>query len=138
MRISDWSSDVCSSDLVLSADGNATTENDMKRPFIALCVAAMLAGSATAAAAPAESGRRAVLETYADIAHAGYADSLAAAKALQAAVNDLVEHPSAAAMAAARHAWPAARVPYTPTEPYRFGHSIVDGWEAEGTPLPLH
>src|SRR3546814_16230390 len=40
-------------------------------------------------------------------------------------------------MAAARQAWLAARVPYQQTEAYRFGNSIVDGWEGEVNAWPL-
>jgi putative iron-regulated protein len=79
----------------------------------------------------------AVVETYADIAAAGYADSLATARALQAAVGALVAAPSDETLAAARAAWKAARVPYQQTEVFRFGNAIVDDWEGRVNAWPL-
>ena len=81
--------------------------------------------------------KAAVLDTYADIAEAKYADSLATAKTLQAAVEALVADPSAEALQAAKTAWLAARVPYQQTEVYRFGNAIVDDWEGKVNAWPL-
>lgn len=78
-----------------------------------------------------------VLDTYADIAAAKYADSLTTAQTLQAAVNALVAAPSAEALQTARDAWLAARVPYQQTEVYRFGNAIVDDWEGKVNAWPL-
>ena len=79
----------------------------------------------------------AVLKNYADIAHAGYEDSLNTAKTLRDAVAALAEVPSAEALAAARGAWLAARVPYQQTEVYRFGNKTVDDWEGKVNAWPL-
>jgi len=79
----------------------------------------------------------AVLTTYADIAAAGYADSLATAKELDAAIDKLVAEPSEASLQAAKEAWLAARVPYQQTEVYRFGNPIVDEWEGRVNAWPL-
>ena len=78
-----------------------------------------------------------VLLTYANIAEAGYQDSLATAKTLQEAVGALVAAPSEATMKAAREAWLAARVPYQQTEVYRFGNPLVDDWEGRVNAWPL-
>ena len=78
-----------------------------------------------------------VLTNYANIAEAGYADSLATAKTLQAAVNALVDAPSAEKLQAAKSAWLAARVPYQQTEVFRFGNAIVDDWEGKVNAWPL-
>ena len=78
-----------------------------------------------------------VLDTYADIAEAGYADSLTAAKALREAVTALIATPSAGTMQAAREAWLEARVPYRQTEVFRFGNAIVDDWEGKVNAWPL-
>ncbi|WP_085528190.1 imelysin family protein [Maritimibacter sp. HL-12] len=86
-------------------------------------------------AAKADTG--AVLETYANIAQAGYADSLTTARALSDAVDALIADPSAETLAAARAAWVAARVPYQQTEVYRFGNPIVDDWEGKVNAWPL-
>lgn len=67
-----------------------------------------------------------VVRTYADIAAAGYADSLTTAKALQAAVDALIAAPSEETLKAARDAWFASRAPYQQTEVFRFGNAIVD------------
>jgi putative iron-regulated protein len=93
--------------------------------------AALLAAPAAAA------DKLAVLDTYADIAEAGYGDSLALARTLGAAVDALVAAPSAEALTAARSAWLAARVPYQQTEVYRFGNVIVDEWEGKVNAWPL-
>ena len=89
---------------------------------------------AQAYAAPAAKD---VLTTYADIAHAGYEDSLITAKELQAAIDELVANPSAATFEAAKSAWLASRAPYQQTEVYRFGNAIVDDWEGKVNAWPL-
>lgn len=99
-----------------------------------------LAGSATLAltATSALADERAnVLSTYADIALAGYSDSLVTALALQDAVTSLVATPSVETLDAARNAWIAARVPYQQTEVFRFGNPIVDDWEGKVNAWPL-
>ncbi|MGP6089595.1 imelysin family protein [Antarctobacter jejuensis] len=98
----------------------------------ALCLA--LGTSAMAQDVPSKA---AILDTYADIAEAGYGDSLTTARALQEAVNALVAEPSAEALQAAKAAWLAARVPYQQTEVFRFGNAIVDDWEGKVNAWPL-
>lgn len=78
-----------------------------------------------------------VVKTYADIAEAGYTDSLTTAKTLQAAVEALIAAPSADTLGAAKTAWLAARVPYQQTEVFRFGNAIVDDWEGKVNAWPL-
>ncbi|MBE9635669.1 imelysin family protein [Salipiger mangrovisoli] len=95
---------------------------------LALCIAAP---------ALAATDKAAVIETYANIAQAGYEDSLSTAKALQEAVAALVATPSAETLAAAREAWLAARNPYQQTEVFRFGNPIVDDWEGKVNAWPL-
>ncbi len=95
-------------------------------------------GVAVLTAMPASAaGPEDVLKTYADVAQAGYEDSLETAKALNAALRALVDKPSAEALDAARTAWLAARVPYQQTEAYRFGNPIVDDWEGKVNAWPL-
>ena len=95
-----------------------------------LCVAASPLAAKDASVAK-------VLETYADIAQAGYEDSLATAKTLQKAVETFIDKPTEENMKAARQAWIAARVPYMQTEAYRFGNPIVDDWEGKVNAWPL-
>ena len=105
----------------------------MIRSLLTSCTALGLC----AAAAHADTDRAAVLDTYADIAEAGYADSLTTARALQEAVDALIANPSEETLQAARTAWRAARVPYQQTEVYRFGNPLVDDWEAKVNAWPL-
>ncbi len=79
----------------------------------------------------------AVVANYADIAEAGFEDSLITAEALLDAVEALVADPSEATLDAAKEAWLAARVPYMQTEVYRFGNVIVDEWEGKVNAWPL-
>jgi putative iron-regulated protein len=81
--------------------------------------------------------KAAVATTYADIAQAMYEDSLATAKALDAAIDAFVAAPSNETLAEAKSAWLAARVPYQQTEAYRFGNAIVDDWEGKVNAWPL-
>ncbi len=104
----------------------------MKNPL--LSTPALIVAFATPALAVEKAD---VLDTYADIAAAKYADSLATAQTLQAAVNALVAAPSAENLQAAKDAWLAARVPYQQTEVYRFGNAIVDDWEGKVNAWPL-
>lgn len=78
-----------------------------------------------------------VLDNYADMAAAKYADSLTSARALQTAINALVADPSAEALETAKKVWLAARVPYQQTEVFRFGNAIVDDWEGKVNAWPL-
>lgn len=78
-----------------------------------------------------------VLNNYADIAAAEYADGLATAQALQVSVNTLIANPSAEALQVAKMAWLASRVPYQQTEVFRFGNAIVDDWEGKVNAWPL-
>ncbi len=77
------------------------------------------------------------MSTYADIALAGFEDSLTTARALDAAIDALIAAPSEATLLAARAAWVAARVPYQQTEVFRFGNAIVDDWEGRVNAWPL-
>jgi len=79
----------------------------------------------------------AVLNTYADIALAGYQDSLTTAQKLNASIKALIAKPSKKTLAAARAAWKAARIPYQQTEAFRFGNPIVDEWEGKVNAWPL-
>jgi len=81
--------------------------------------------------------KTAVLNHYADIAHAAYSDSLSTAQRLQTSLTTLAQSPTALNLAAAKTAWKAARVPYQQTEAYRFGNAIVDGWEGKVNAWPL-
>ncbi|MBL9073413.1 imelysin family protein [Tabrizicola sp.] len=96
-----------------------------------LCLTTALAAPALAAT-PEE-----VTQHYADIALAGYQDSLTTAQALQTAVAALIATPSDETLQAARDAWKAARVPYQQTEAFRFGNPIVDDWEGRVNSWPL-
>lgn len=104
----------------------------MKTHFLAATALLSVLGTAGTA-----SDKAAILENYADIAEAKYADSVTTAKTLQAAVDALIAAPSEANLAAAKEAWLASRVPYQQTEVYRFGNAIVDDWEGKVNAWPL-
>lgn len=69
---------------------------------------------------------RQVLETNANIAFAGYSDSVGTAVELQSAIDALVADPTDTNLEAARAAWLVAREPYGQTEVYRFRASPID------------
>lgn len=101
-------------------------------------VAAVAIGVAMTGAAGAEEPTvEAVLDTYADIALAGYEDALTTAKALDAAVDAFIAAPTEGNLGVAKEAWEAARVPYQQTEAFRFGNAIVDAWEGRVNAWPL-
>jgi len=112
--------------------------NTMRSVAVAATVAlAPLALTATATTTAAAQDKAAILETYADIAHAAYEDSLITARSLNQAVDALLGNPTEETLAAAREAWIAARVPYQQTEAYRFGNAVVDDWEGKVNAWPL-
>lgn len=105
----------------------------MAKPVIPILLLTAVAGVAQAQAiTPA-----AVVDTYADIAQAGYEDSLSTAKELKDAVAQLTQAPSELSLSNARAAWLAARAPYQQTEVYRFGNPLVDDWEGKVNAWPL-
>ncbi|WP_146345717.1 imelysin family protein [Falsiphaeobacter marinintestinus] len=81
--------------------------------------------------------KEAVIDNYANIALAGYQDSLVQATALKGAIDALVSAPGDATLLAARAAWVEARVPYQQTEAFRFGNPSVDAWEGKVNAWPL-
>lgn len=101
---------------------------------LALTLALSVAPVAAYAQAPSDAD---VLANYANIALAGYEDSLVTAKALDTAIDALIANPSEETLAAARTAWKAARIPYQQTEAFRFGNPIVDEWEGRVNAWPL-
>jgi putative iron-regulated protein len=108
------------------------------RSKLAAAVATLaLTAAIFALPAKAQSDPKAVIQTYANIALAGYEDSLTTAKALDAAVDALIAKPSAETLDAAKAAWKAARIPYQQTEAFRFGNAIVDDWEGRVNAWPL-
>ena len=107
--------------------------SSLARP-VALIALGMCCGLSPAVAEPSVKD---VLKTYADIAQAGYADSLATARTMRLAITQFLERPTEQNLIAARAAWVAARIPYMQTEAYRFGNSIVDDWEGKVNAWPL-
>ncbi len=102
---------------------------------VGLCVGLTAGlGISPAAADPAPKD---VLKVYADIAQAGYADSVDTARTLKLAVDAFLAKPTEDNLRAARAAWIAARIPYMQTEAYRFGNAIVDDWEGKVNSWPL-
>ena len=89
--------------------------------------------AAPAAVAAAAVDHKAVAAHYAALVHANYADTLAAAKDLQAAIAEFTKAPSADGLTKARKAWLEAREFYGQTEAFRFyGGPIDDDKGPEG------
>ncbi|NVK42930.1 MAG: peptidase [Oceanospirillaceae bacterium] len=105
-----------------------------KRTFVAVAVGMAAVPSLQAAEAVTP---EAVVKTYADIAQAGYEDSLTTAQRLLNRIDALLAEPTEDNLKAARAAWIAARVPYQQTEVFRFGNELVDDWEGKVNAWPL-
>lgn len=110
--------------------------NNSKKSLIAIGVMALM-GATTVSNIHAEVTAKAVVDTYANIAFAGYEDALISAKSLDKAIAAFLANPSKETQDAAKSAWLAARVPYQQTEAYRFGNPIVDDWEGRVNAWPL-
>jgi putative iron-regulated protein len=98
---------------------------------LALTFSLIVAGSAHAAT------EQDVVNTYTDIAHATFEDSLFSARALSLSIDKLIQNPSVETLEAAKQAWKQARVPYQQSEVFRFGNANVDEWEGQLNAWPL-
>ena len=107
------------------------------RPLAAATLCVGLAAGLETSPANADSTAKDVLKVYADIAQAGYTDSLDTANTLKLAVDAFLATPTEDNLRAARAAWIAARIPYMQTEAFRFGNAIVDDWEGRVNSWPL-
>ncbi|MCH2187383.1 hypothetical protein MK280_16115, partial [Myxococcota bacterium] len=67
-----------------------------------------------------------VLQTNAQVALAGYEDSLATARTMQTAIQNFIGDPTEGNLDAARTAWKEAREAYGPTEAFRFMDGPID------------
>jgi len=66
------------------------------------------------------------LANYKAVVNANYTDVVTGAQALQAAIDAFIATPSAATEDAAKKAWLAARLPYGPSEAFRFYDGPID------------
>jgi putative iron-regulated protein len=107
------------------------------RPLAAATLCVGLAAGVGTSPAAADPAPKDVLTIYADIAQAGYTDSLDTARTLKLAVDSFLAKPTDDNLRGARAAWIAARIPYMQTEAYRFGNAIVDDWEGRVNSWPL-
>ncbi|AVF60504.1 peptidase [Vibrio diabolicus] len=78
-----------------------------------------------------------VVEHYADVAHAVFADSVTTAKTLDVRIDEFLKSPSADKLEEVKQAWLDSRVPYQQSEVFRFGNAIVDYWEGQLNAWPL-
>ena len=106
-------------------------------PLAAATLCVGLAAGLETSPANADPTAKDVLKVYADIAQAGYADSLDTVNTLKLAVDAFLAKPTEDNLRAARAAWIAARIPYMQTEAFRFGNAIVDDWEGRVNSWPL-
>lgn len=108
---------------------------NLRKTLAVMAVSAAVMGTAqTQAAAPATKD---ILNTYANIAHATYEDSLITAKEMSQVIDQFLAQPTEENLKKARAAWVAARVPYQQSEAYRFGNALVDDWEGKVNAWPL-
>ncbi|MFH4575239.1 imelysin family protein [Vibrio diabolicus] len=78
-----------------------------------------------------------VVEHYADVAHAVFADSVTTAKTLDVKIDEFLKSPSVDKLEEVKQAWLDSRVPYQQSEVFRFGNAIVDDWEGQLNAWPL-
>ena len=78
-----------------------------------------------------------VVEHYADVAHAVFADSLTTAQTLENSIESFLTNPTAAKFEQLKQVWLDSRVPYQQSEVFRFGNAIVDDWEGQLNAWPL-
>ncbi|QXO18627.1 MULTISPECIES: imelysin family protein [Vibrio] len=98
-------------------------------------IAASLALSSAASFAAVSQDQ--VVEHYADVAHAVFADALVTAKKLNQSIDAFLAQPSQAQLQQVKQAWLQARVPYQQSEVFRFGNAVVDDWEGQLNAWPL-
>lgn len=100
----------------------------MRRRAVLLLSALLAPGWARPRAQPPAADRVApVLQHYAALVHATYADAVESAQVLQQAVLRFAAAPSPVRLAQARQAWIAARGRYALTEAFRFYGGPIDG-----------
>lgn len=112
----------------------------LRRPLagiVALSALMPFASVAADTAADDTVSADAVVNHYADLAHANYADALNAAEVLNERIDELLANPTAETLSAAKQAWLQARVPYQQSEVFRFGNAVVDDWEGQLNAWPL-
>lgn len=107
------------------------------KKMVATAMLGGLMGVATSAMASTAVTPKAVIESYTDLAHTIFSDSLSTAKTLQSKIDAFVSEPTAENMQAAKDAWLAARIPYGQSEAFRFGNPNVDDWEGKVNAWPL-
>ncbi len=100
----------------------------------AIAASFLIASGTTVAAQVTE---QQVVEHYADVAHAVFADSLTTAKTLNEKIDEFLNTPSAAKLEEVKQAWLDSRVPYQQSEVFRFGNAVVDDWEGQLNAWPL-
>ncbi|MGP8307617.1 imelysin family protein [Vibrio sp. YIC-376] len=106
-----------------------------KTVLVKAIAASLLISSGTAVAAQVT--KQQVVEHYADVAHAVFADSLTTAKTLNFKIEEFLKAPSAVKLEEVKQAWLDSRVPYQQSEVFRFGNAVVDDWEGQLNAWPL-
>lgn len=106
-----------------------------KTVLVQSIAASLLIASGTTVAAQVT--KQQVVEHYADVAHAVFADSLTTAKTLEVKIDEFLKVPSEAKLEDVKQAWLESRVPYQQSEVFRFGNAVVDDWEGQLNAWPL-
>ncbi|MEM7203560.1 MAG: imelysin family protein [Planctomycetota bacterium] len=101
----------------------------LSAPLLGLLSAVLAAATPPQTNVRAQDSDRALREVvgaYAARAHSLYATAAAKARAMQRAIDALLDEPNAAHLSAARRAWITARQAYAPTEVFRFYGGPID------------
>lgn len=106
------------------------------KSLLAQSVAATLILSSGSVAA-ATVTKAQVVEHYANVAHAVFADSLTTAESLESSIDVFLANPTAEKFEQVKQVWLASRVPYQQSEVFRFGNAVVDDWEGQLNAWPL-
>lgn len=108
---------------------------NVKKVLVQSITASLLITSGSSLAAKVS--KQQVVEHYADVAHAVFADSLTTAQSLEMKIDQFLASPSEARFEEVKQAWFDSRVPYQQSEVFRFGNAIVDDWEGQLNAWPL-
>ncbi|HHF0557066.1 imelysin family protein [Vibrio diabolicus] len=108
---------------------------NVKTVLVQSIAASLLIASGSTVAAQVT--KQQVIEHYADVAHAVFADSVTTAKTLDVKIDEFLKSPSADKLEEVKQAWLDSRVPYQQSEVFRFGNAIVDDWEGQLNAWPL-
>lgn len=126
-----------STTFMLAACNNSDNEYEPAAAASAEPAIEISSDDSDASSKPGGTDPHAVVEQYAAMAHANYADALETARALNVAIDTLITDPNKESLETAKSAWLQSRVAYQQSEAFRFGNPVVDEWEGQLNAWPL-